>query len=618
MALRAPVEMLPVEAAADGGASALRRFTMSAYTGGPMSLRGWRHPTVIDLAGIAWSDKPRPILKDHNPALIVGHTEGVSVVDGVLRVAGVVSGGGAVAREVVDAGLNGFPWQASVGAHAVSTEFVPQGKSASANGQTFDGPVSIVRRSGLGEVSFVALGADDNTNAQIAAEAAGSMENQTMPEETTNAAVTAAPVQDATSVAAEMRAGRSRPRAPASARSARPAPGRHAEIEAKAISEGWDPTKAELEVLRASRPVTGAPAAHVRSSESTPEVLEAALCKTGRLPGLEEHFDEKTLDAADRRFGRGLGLQEVLLEAAWANGHTGRSIKGDTRGVLAGRILEPDAPGHLLERGQQVPPRGLHRGRGHVARDQLEPLGERLQAGHLVSPQRRVRLRRDRPGWRAQGGRRERGELHQPGEDLRQDVLRHPAGHHQRRPRRALRAPDPHRARCGAEAEPGLLGGLPRQQLLLHHGAEELRLRRDDRLRHRLAHRGGAALPRPGGHGRPAARDLARGAPRAHRAEREGRAAHECDRDPGHDREHEVPDGEPARREVPHGLLGVPLERDAHGQQLDRVVPACKSGGPARDRDGVPQRQGGAHGGDGGSAISRCSASRCAATSTSA
>ena len=40
MALRAPVEMLPVEAAADGGAPTLRRFTMSAYTGGPMSLHG--------------------------------------------------------------------------------------------------------------------------------------------------------------------------------------------------------------------------------------------------------------------------------------------------------------------------------------------------------------------------------------------------------------------------------------------------------------------------------------------------------------------------------------------------------------------------------------------------
>lgn len=121
LSLSAPVEMVPVEASADGGAPVLKRFAMSAYTGGAMSLRGWRHPTVIDLAGLAWSAKPRPILKDHNPSLIVGHTESVSVVDGVLRVAGVVSGGGAVAREIVDAGLNGFPWQASVGAHAVAT-----------------------------------------------------------------------------------------------------------------------------------------------------------------------------------------------------------------------------------------------------------------------------------------------------------------------------------------------------------------------------------------------------------------------------------------------------------------------------------------------------------------
>ena len=123
LSLCAPVEMVPVEANADVGAPVLKRFAMSAYTGGAMGLRGWRHPTVIDLAGLAWSAKPRPILKDHNPSLIVGHTESVSVVDGVLRVAGVVSGGGAVAREIVDAGLNGFPWQASVGAHAVSIEF---------------------------------------------------------------------------------------------------------------------------------------------------------------------------------------------------------------------------------------------------------------------------------------------------------------------------------------------------------------------------------------------------------------------------------------------------------------------------------------------------------------
>ena len=353
LAMTAPVEMLAAEAAptptpaadvsAETAAPVLKRFAMSAYTGGAMTLRGWRNPTVIDLAGLAWSSKPRPILKDHNPSLIVGHTDSVSVVDGVLRVSGVVSGAGSVAREIVEAGFNGFPWQASVGAYATETEQVPKGRSAVANGRSFEGPVSIVRRSVLGEVSFVALGADDATEARIAAEAAGNAEEHTM-SEVENVAQAAAPAAETTSIAARMRA-------EAAAESARIAAIRkacgtqHTSIEAKAIGEGWDETRTELEVLRASRPVGGAPAAHVRSSDATPDVVEAALCKAGRLNGLEDHFDEKTLDAADRRFGRGIGLQDVLLEAAWANGHTGRSIKGDTRGVLQAAFSNLTLPG---------------------------------------------------------------------------------------------------------------------------------------------------------------------------------------------------------------------------------------------------------------------------------
>ncbi|MEY3161877.1 MAG: hypothetical protein RIT25_1868 [Planctomycetota bacterium] len=343
LALCAPVEMLQAEAVPEGGAPALRRFSMNAYTGGAMTLRGWRHPTVIDLAGISWSAKARPILKDHNPSLIVGHTEGVSVVDGVLRVAGVVSGAGPVAREIVEAGMNGFPWQASVGAYASETEQVPKGRQAIANGRTFDGPVSIVRRSVLGEVSFVALGADDGTEARIAAEAAGNEEEHTM-SEAENVAQAAAPAAEIPSIAAQMRA-------EAAAESARigairkACAGQHAEIEAKAIADGWDATKAELEVLRASRPLTGAPAAHVRGADASPEVVEAALCKAGGLPGIERHYDERTLEAADRRWRHGLGLQEALLEAAWAGGHTGRSVKGDTRGVLQAAFSNFSLPG---------------------------------------------------------------------------------------------------------------------------------------------------------------------------------------------------------------------------------------------------------------------------------
>ena len=47
--------------------------------------------------------------------------------------------------------------------------------------------------------------------------------------------------------------------------------GEHAEIEARAIREGWDETRTELEVLRASRPT--APAMHVRH-----RVRSAAPC----------------------------------------------------------------------------------------------------------------------------------------------------------------------------------------------------------------------------------------------------------------------------------------------------------------------------------------------------
>jgi phage major head subunit gpT-like protein len=51
------------------------------------------------------------------------------------------------------------------------------------------------------------------------------------------------------------------------------------------------------------------------------------------LTGAEKEYEEKALDAASKRFRGGIGLQELLLEAAWANGYTGRNFR-DSRGVL--------------------------------------------------------------------------------------------------------------------------------------------------------------------------------------------------------------------------------------------------------------------------------------------
>ena len=39
----------------------LSRFSMVAYTGGPMRLAGWRYPVVVDLAGLAIPSQSRPI-----------------------------------------------------------------------------------------------------------------------------------------------------------------------------------------------------------------------------------------------------------------------------------------------------------------------------------------------------------------------------------------------------------------------------------------------------------------------------------------------------------------------------------------------------------------------------
>ncbi|HHK41647.1 MAG TPA: hypothetical protein ENJ50_04435 [Planctomycetaceae bacterium] len=63
------------------------------------------------------------------------------------------------------------------------------------------------------------------------------------------------------------------------------------------------------------------------------QVLEAACLLTGRVDNVEAMFDERTLDVATERFRGGLGLQELLLEAAWANGYTGRNFR-DSRAVL--------------------------------------------------------------------------------------------------------------------------------------------------------------------------------------------------------------------------------------------------------------------------------------------
>lgn len=146
----------------------LARFRMTGNSGSPMRLSGWKYPVVLDMNGISIPSQKAPVRFQHDPHHGVGHTESIGVEGGKLMCTGVISRGTAAAKEIRDSAKNGFPWQASVGATADEVEFVKAGQKAAVNGTEIEGPMNIARKSTLGELSFVDLGADPHTSALIA------------------------------------------------------------------------------------------------------------------------------------------------------------------------------------------------------------------------------------------------------------------------------------------------------------------------------------------------------------------------------------------------------------------------------------------------------------------
>ena len=326
-------------ATAEGQSAKPRRFQMTAYTGGPMQLNGWRYPVVVDLAGLQASAKPKVFL-EHDRAARVGHIDQVQLSESTLGVTGVVSASGKAAQEVLADAANGFPWQASIGARATDVEWVPEGGSAKANGKVFQGPVNIARKAVLGEVSFVALGADDNTSAAIAANKETTMPQTTEPAVTTPVSAADGAVQTPEAIRAQAAAEMKRISA-----IQKLCGSKHGEIAAKAVEENWDATRTELEVLRADRPT--APAAHIPDHTVTDDILLAAACQAARLPGHEKLFEARTLDASHKAFRGRLGLQRLLMEGAWANGYGGRTFDDDRDGALRAAFSTFRLPGIL-------------------------------------------------------------------------------------------------------------------------------------------------------------------------------------------------------------------------------------------------------------------------------
>lgn len=330
-----------IEAAAD--AEALPRFRMVAYTGGLMQIAGFPHPVVVDLAGMEIPAQSLPIRLDHERRQGVGHTQRIAVEDGKLVAEGLISRDTSWARDVARSGVNGFPWQSSIGAAVLEAERVPEGRSVKVNGQMFAGPVHVVRRSVLKEISFVDSGADASTSARIAAQQENIMKNTDTAPQSGASHTGDIPAQNPAETMRQEAAAEAKRIA-----AIRAVTGQHPDIEAQAIEEGWDATKTELEILRASRPKAPAVQTGVNRAAG-PAVLEAAALMTGglRADTLVASHGEEAVETAQKRFRNGIGLQQLLLEAAWANGCETRFFRDDPEAVLRAAFSTFSLPGIL-------------------------------------------------------------------------------------------------------------------------------------------------------------------------------------------------------------------------------------------------------------------------------
>ncbi len=355
IAMSAPVS---IEAGAkDGEKQGPAKFTSTFYTGGALTVEGWDEPVIVDLAGL----KTRKVLVanlDHDSRQRVGNFSVTN--DGKTLVAtGAATASTAARDEVVQSAADGYEWQSSLEVLPEKVDSIKAGKSVVVNGQTHEGPVYVTRVGTLKGFAFVSHGADDNTTASIAASAASSKEKKIMKAEVKAWAESMG--ADLDNATPEMIA-----TIEANYAGLNPAPTKKKQkldegIDAKqneferqeaiteialnacdkrpydikaikelaeqAVEGKWAVDKFRLELLEASLPPAHTVFRTRKDDRLNEKVLEAAVCQAGRIEGIDKMFDEQTLQVAHDRFKGRIGLKQLFLVAAQANGYHDHNLE---------------------------------------------------------------------------------------------------------------------------------------------------------------------------------------------------------------------------------------------------------------------------------------------------
>lgn len=141
------------------------RFKMLANSGKPIADHGFFGAFAVNLSGISWPKNGRlPALLDHDTSKRIGYTDKLQVTDRGLEAEGVLLGNAAALDVRLDSKA-GFPWQASVYLQATKMLDISDGEEHVVNGHKLMGPATVFEECTLREVTFTALGADQNTSA---------------------------------------------------------------------------------------------------------------------------------------------------------------------------------------------------------------------------------------------------------------------------------------------------------------------------------------------------------------------------------------------------------------------------------------------------------------------
>lgn len=275
--------------------------TIKGYNGGIMNVGYWG-PVVIDLSALALPISGNtPILYSHDTSSldsILGQTVKIDNTGKEVDISGEIMLVSDTSRQVVELSKKGFKFQASVGVKPLKYRDVGEDEVVEVNGQTINGPFTLIMQGLMKEISIVPLGADGSTSADIAASHKPEEGSINMPKDTTPQ--TADEIR-ANAVAEQNRIDAIRIEAK-----------EHPAVMAKAISDGLSVEQTKLLVVTAERDALKATADQAKLQEGRPAAPHIHVLGKGIKA------DEKVLTCA-AAMGSGFGNVEASFGAETCN-----------------------------------------------------------------------------------------------------------------------------------------------------------------------------------------------------------------------------------------------------------------------------------------------------------